>query len=415
METAPESIRQDTSQELPIWPWVGLNRDCPLDPPPLLTKLRAEQPITRITTIMGCDAWLVTRHADVSFVLSDHRFSVDRHAEGFPNVGPIRPAVPGVFVLNDPPDHTRLRRAVTRNFTSKAVEALRPRIQGHIDELIDDILSRTPPVDLKESIALPLPVRVTCELLGIPHDGAEKFFVNATRGYMRTTTGTTELMRHHVSEAFDYVNRLVADKKREPDDGLLSGLLREMEPDGPINRQEIVGIVMMIMFGSYETTSNMIALAVTSLLTHPDQLARLRADPSLIKSAVEEVLRYNNVLPTGLPRLATEDVVVGGQLVRAGEGVIAAVGSANRDDAAFTDPDRFDIHRFAGKREAQQLIFGYGVHQCLAQMLARVQLQMVLNSLFERIPTIRLAQELEHLPFRHDMFIYGLHQLPVTW
>lgn len=400
--------------DLPVWPWFEANRRCPLDPPPLLAQVR-EQPLRKVKTIMGFNVWLVTRHADARFVLSDRRFSADRRRPGFPHVGPPRPVPPGNFVHVDPPDHTRFRRIVTREFTVRTVEQLRPAIQRHVDLLIDDLIACRPPGDLKTSLALPLSVRVICELLGIPHDGAEEFFVNATKEIMPIRTSTPALVHEKVYEAFDYVNKLVGDKKREPGSDLLSRLVREMEPDGPLDRKEMVALTLALMFAGYETTSNMIALALVIALARPEQFAEVRDDPALIRSAVEEVLRYTTVVHTGLPRLAIEDVEVGGQLVRAGDGMVVSLGGANRDLAAFGDPDRFDLRRFAGQREAHHLAFGYGIHQCLGQMLARTQIQLVLASVLQRLPGLSLAVPFADLEFRHDMFLYGLHHLPVTW
>lgn len=402
-----------TTQTLPTYPWIGLNRSCPLDPPPLFTQLRTDQPMARIRTALGADAWLVSRYEEARFVLSDRRFSADRRRPDFPHVGPPRPVPPGNFVHIDPPDHTRLRRFVSRNFTVKTVEQLRPKIQRFIDEFIDEITGRTPPVDLKATLAEPLPIRVISELIGIPHSDVD-IFTNATRLFMPTTTpiqGAAE----QINQVRDYVDRLVTAKKREPSDDLISRLAMEQEAQGVLSHEELVGLALVLMFGGYETIANTIALALLLMMQHPDQLAQLQEDPKLVKSAVEEILRYVTVVHTGLPRLATEDVEVGGQLIRAGEGVIVSLASANRDEAAFDDPTRFDIRRFDTHREAHHLAFGYGIHQCIGQMLARAQLQLVVRTLFARIPTLRLAVPFEEVPFRHDMFLYGVHQLPVTW
>jgi cytochrome P450 len=402
-----------TTQSLPTYPWMDLNRDCPLDPPPLFTRLRVDEPVARIRTAMGNDAWLVTRHEDARFVLGDQRFSADRRRPGFPHVGPPRPVPPGNFVHIDSPEHTRLRRFVSRNFTVKTVDTLRPKIQRFIDEIVDDIASGTPPVDLKATLALPVPVRVISELIGIPPSGAH-IFTTATRFFMPTTT-PTGLAIEKINEVREYVDQLVTAKKREPGDDLISRLAMEQESQGALSHAELVGLALVLMFGGYETTSNMIALALLLLMQHPDQLAQLQKNPKLVKSAIEEVLRYITVVHTGLPRIATEDVEVGGQRIRAGEGVIVSLGSANRDDAAFDNAARFDIHRFASHREAHHLAFGHGIHQCIGQMLARLQLQMVVSTVLERVPTMRLAVPIEDVPFRHDMFLYGVHQLLVTW
>ncbi|MFL6073200.1 MAG: cytochrome P450 [Mycobacteriales bacterium] len=405
-----------TATALPTYPWMDLNRHCPLDPPPLLAALRAEGPPTRVHLAMGMDAWLVTRYADARFVLSDRRFSADRRRDGFPHVGPPRPVPPGNFVHIDPPEHTRLRRLVARNFTARTVEALRPRIQGFVDEIVDGLAAGAagpPPVDLKEALAVPLPVRVISELVGVPRADAGRF-TRATTLFMPTTT-PPDGARERVAEVMEWVNGLVLARKREPADDLISRLVAEKESTGECTHEELVGLTVVLMFGGYETIANTLGLALVLLLRHPDQLAAIRSGPELVPDAVEEVLRYVTVVHTGLPRLAMEDVEVGGQLVRAGEGVVVSLAAADRDPAEFDDPDRFDVRRFGGRRELHHLAFGYGPHQCIGQMLARAQLQAVIGTLFRRLPGLRLAVPFEELPFRHDMFLYGLHRLPVTW
>jgi cytochrome P450 len=399
--------------KLPVWPWYELNRDCPLDPPPLLSELRSEGGLARIVTVMGDEAWLVTRHKDAVTVLGDRRFSADRRRPGFPFVGPPRPIPPGNFIHIDPPEHTRLRRLVTRNFTAGTVARLRPGIQARISGLLDDIALAGPPADLKRSLALPLPVQTIAALIGIPARDAH-IFPDATREFMRTDA-PIEAVRERVRPLKTYLEELVEAKQRDPGEDLISHLLLDKEPDGHITRDELVGISMVLMLGGYETTSNMIALTILMLLAHPAQLDELKRDPELIKGAVEEALRYTSVIHTGLPRIATEDIDVGGQLVRADDGVIVALSAANRDESAYTDADVLDIHRFEGHREAPHVAFGFGIHQCLGQMLAREQLRLVVGELLHRFPGIRLEGTIADVPFRHDMSLYGIHELPVTW
>ncbi|GGO92069.1 cytochrome P450 [Wenjunlia tyrosinilytica] len=401
------------AEALPDYPWIGHNRECPLDPPPLIGRLRADKPVAPVRMSQGMDAWLVTRYEDVKAVLADRRFSADRRRPNFPHVGPPRPVPPGNFVHIDPPDHTRLRRLVSRTFTVKTVESLRPRIQEFTEQLVERIADGPAPADLKEGLAHPLPVKVISELIGIPHADAS-FFTEATKVFMPTDT-PIERAREKVMEVREYVDALAKRKKADPADDLMSRLALEREAHGECTHDELVGLSLVLMFGGYETTSNMIGLALLLLLVHPEQLARVREDPELVKPAVEEVMRYITVVHTGLPRLATEDVEIGGQLIRAGEGVIASLASANRDERAFACPEQFDIDRFDGQREAHHLGFGYGIHQCIGQMLARVQLRAAVETLLRRLPELRLAVPFEQVPFRHDMFLYGVHSLPVTW
>jgi cytochrome P450 len=399
--------------ELPEWPWYELNRECPLDPPPMLSRLREESGLAKIVTVMGDEAWLVTRHEDAITVLGDRGFSADRQRPGFPFVGPPRPIPPGNFIHIDPPGHTRLRRMVTRNFTVGTVDRLRPGIQEQISRLLDDIALAGPPADLKNSLALPLPVRTIAALIGIPAGDAH-LFPDATREFMRTGV-PIDAVRERVRPLKAYLENLVDAKQRTPGEDLISHLLLDKEPDGQITRDEVVGISMVLMLGGYETTSNMIALLILMLLTDPVQLAEVKRDPNLIKGAVEEALRYTSVIHTGLPRLATVDTEVGGQEICAGEGVIVALAAANRDARAFSDPNEFDVHRFGGQRESLHVAFGYGIHQCLGQTLARVQMRLALEALLHRFPDVRLAAPVADIPFRHDMSLYGIHELPVTW
>lgn len=399
--------------ELPAYPWLDHNRECPLDPPRRFADLRSACPVAPVRTAMGAKAWLVTRHEDARFVLGDRRFSADRAHPGFPHVGPPRPVPPGNFVHIDPPGHTRLRRLVSRHFTVRTVGALRPKIQRYAEELTDEIARCGPPADLMSMLALPLPVRVISELVGVPRQDAS-IFPKATSIFM-PSTATPELTAAKINEVKRYVAGLVAAKARDPGDDLISALIREHGPEGELTHPELIGLALVLMFGGYETTSNTLALGFTLLLRDQRQAALVQRNPALAKGAVEEILRFLSVVHTGLPRLATEDVMVGGRLVRAGEGVIVSLASADRDPAVFTDPDRFDIRRFDGHREAHHLAFGYGIHQCIGQMLARLQLRIAVQTALARLPRLRLAVPVEDLPFRHDMFIYGLHKLPVRW
>jgi cytochrome P450 len=400
---------------LPAYPWFDLNKECPLDPPPVLAALRAEEPVTRITMKMfGNDAWLVTRYEDTRFVLGDARFKADRRLPNFPHVGAPRTVFPGNFVHIDPPGHTRLRRVASRGLSGRVVEKMRPLIADFTEKLIDDFTTGAQSADLKEQLCLPLPIRVICELLGVPF--TEKEYFPAVTTLIQPKGSTAEGVKKTLADAFAHMGELVARKIKDPGDDLISEMVAKQEEGADLTAEEVVGIALALMLGAFETTSNMMALAILLLLEHPGQLAELKADPALVKSAIEEVLRFTTVIHTGVPRLATEDVMVGGHLVRAGEGVIVSLAAANRDGSVFPDPDQFDIHRYAGTAEAQQhLAFGHGIKACVGQMLSRAQLQIGVATLFRRLPGLRLAVPFEDIPFRHDMSLYGVHHLPVTW
>jgi cytochrome P450 len=397
------------TQQLPLYPWTDQNRSCPFDPPPQFARLRAEQPVVHVLMKNGHEAWLVTRYEDVRTVLRDARFSANHDRPGFPQMGPVDRAVrPGTFAHMDPPDHFRLRRILAPEFMPKRIDALRPMIQAIVDELIGKVACREHQFDLVESLAMPLPSRVICEMLGVPY-ADHRFFQDRTRVLMsQATSGMAS--DSSFEELMVYLDRLVTAKEREPGNDILSRLA-EQARQGAITHREAVGMAILLLFAGHETTANMLGLVVLTLLQHADQLGQLRADLALAEPAIEEALRYLTIIHTGIVRIATADVQVGGQVIRAGEGVILALASANRDSAVFGNPDQFDIHRDA----SQHATFAYGIHLCLGAHLARAELQIAVASLFRRFENLRLAIPLDEVPFRHDMFIYGVHTLPVAW
>ncbi|MFI6846258.1 cytochrome P450 [Kitasatospora sp. NBC_00085] len=385
-------------------------RTCPLDPAPVYPRLRAEQPLHRSTLDFdGSDVWLVTGHADACAVLADDRFSSDFSRDGFPARMTVRPPGPGTFIRMDPPDHTRLRRTIVGEFRKKRLEELRPAVQGIVDELVDTMLSGGGTADLVQAIALPLPTLVICELLGVPYRD-RAFFQECTQviGDQSAPPARRQVVRDELRE---YLDRLVREKTAEPTDDLLGRAAARLDEDG-ITHDELVGIATLLMIAGFETIANQIGVGTLVLLQHPEQLAELVKDPARVPGAVEELLRHQTVIDYGLRRVATEDVEVAGKTVRAGEGVVVVLSSANRDERVFPDPDRLDITR---PEAAEHLGFGYGLHQCLGQLLARLQLQVLWSTLFARVPTLRLAVPLDDVPFRSDMFVHGVHALPVTW
>jgi cytochrome P450 len=311
----------------------------------------------------------------------------------------------------DDPEHARLRRMVTGRFAIKRVEALRPAIQRIVDERIDRMLAGARPVDLVQELALPVPSLVICELLGVPY--ADHDFFHASSRVLVNRTSSMEAAREANGRLLDYLDRLVVEKLADPRDDLLSELATKHVRTGELTQRELAVMGSLLLIAGHETTANMIALGTLTLLEHPDQLTALREtdDPKLIADAVEELLRYLTIIHSGLRRIALADIEIGGQTIRAGEGVVIAVDAGNRDERAFADPERLDIRRDAGAHMA----FGFGVHQCLGQPLARVELQVVYGTLYRRIPTLRLATHLEHVPFKDDAAIYGVYELPVTW
>ncbi|MET9148112.1 cytochrome P450 [Streptomyces sp. NPDC004042] len=403
----------DTPPQLPELPMPRAS-GCPFDPPPALRDLQAGRPVSRVRIWDGSSPWLITRHEDVRALLGDPRISADPSLPGYPHRTAglkVRDQTRRTFITMDDPEHARLRRMVTAPFAIRKVEALRPSIQQIVDDLIDALLAGPKPVDLVESFALPLPSLVICELLGVPYEKHD-FFQRNTRVIVRRTSTAEELLA--ASEALtDYLDELLTVKLADPGDDLLSQLAVQRVATGEMTQRQAAETGVLLLGAGHETTANMIALGTLALLRNPDQLALLRDtdDPRTVAGAVEELLRYLTITHSGRRRVAVADIEIDGQVIRAGDGVVFANEIANRDPEAFPEPDRLDLTRDARRHVA----FGYGVHQCLGQPLARVELQVVYSTLYSRIPTLELATDMDRLEFKHDGLVYGVYELPVTW
>ncbi|MEH0653542.1 cytochrome P450 [Streptomyces scabiei] len=381
-----------------------------LDPSPEYAKWRTEEPIRRVTIWGDNSPWLITRHEDARVVLADPRFSADATRDGFPGFRPQSPPRgPGQFFMMDPPDHTRLRRVLIPDFTFRRIEQLRPAIARICGELLDAMTADdATAADLVEAYALPLPSLAICELLGVPYEDHD-FFQRQANAFSSFSSGPEEMMAARTA-LHTYLGDLLARRGREPADDLLTRLARDRVATGEISAPEAVGIASLLLVAGHETTANMFPLAVLDLLRHPAQLAALRADPALWPGAVEELLRHLTVTHAGLRRIATEDVVVSGVRIRAGEGVIVALQAANRDPSAFTAPDTLDVRRTT----TGHLAFGHGLHQCIGQSLARAELQVGLPALFDRLPGLRTAGEPEDFTPAISA-VHGVRSLPVSW
>ncbi|MFI6321066.1 cytochrome P450 [Nonomuraea sp. NPDC050556] len=367
----------------------------PFDPP---DGLRERGPLSRLTYPDGHEGWLATSHALVREVLADPRFSVrpDLRHVPVPGVpGSDRPAPPGMFTAMDPPDHTRYRRQLTGQFTVRRMRLLTERVQEITAEHLD---AMKPGDDLVTALAQPIPAQVICELLGVPYEDRGRFQDDAL-ALFRLGATAEELGRAYAA-VHGFVAELVRDKRANPTDDLLSDLTTSDLTD-----EELVNIGFTLLGAGLDTTANMLALGVYALLSHPDQLALLRDNP---EHAVEELLRYLSIIPFTV-RVALEDLELDGEQIKAGESVTLSIPAANRDPEHFADPDTLDLLRST----AGHVAFGHGIHQCLGQQLARVELQVALPALFERFPSLRLASG--DIAMRTDMLIYGVHNLPVTW
>ncbi|GAA1459833.1 cytochrome P450 [Williamsia maris] len=400
--------RTDSQAEIPSFPMKRAS-GCPFDPPPLLGELQSDAPVTRVRLADGRTPWLVTKYHEQRQVLADRRISSDIRTPGHPYHSG-EDARPVSFITMDDPEHLRLRRMVTAPFGIKRVEKLRPTIQAIVDDLIDAMLAGPPQADLVEAFALPVPSLVISEMLGVPYADHDFFQENSRLMVSRAVSRSESAAGHQ--RLIDYLTELVGAKCVDPGDDLLSELAVRVN-DGELTRGDVAEMGTLLLLAGHETTANMIALGTAALLYNPDQLALLRDsdDPAVVTSAVEELLRYLNITHNGRARVALEDIEIGETTVRAGEGLIMANDIGNRDPDAFDDPDRLDITRDARRHVA----FGFGVHQCLGQPLARLELQIVYRTLYRRIPTLALDCDLSDVPFKDDAAVYGVHELPVRW
>ncbi|MDN3354757.1 cytochrome P450 [Actinomadura sp. DC4] len=390
----------------------------PLDEPHGLTfdrrldEIREAEPVCQVSLPYGEDAWLVTRYEDVRTVLADPRFSraetVDRDV---PRTHEHHAA--GGIVDLDPPEHTRVRRVVAKAFTVRRVERLRPRAEATAGGLLDAMIAAGPPADLVRDFAVPFPTTVICELLGVPYEDRGKF-VRWTDAFMSTTALTPEQRDTRLGELAHYLGELVAQRRRSPTDDLLGALVVAHDEESRLSEQELIELATVLLAAGHESTSSQIGNFVYTLLAHPDQLALVRDDPSLLSGAVEELLRYIPLMTTEteLPRYATVDVPLEGGTVPAGRAVLPLYSVANRDPRAFPDPARLDVRR---EMAQAQLGLGHGAHHCVGAQLARMELQVALGSLLARLPGLRLAVPEEELRWKHGMATRGLLGLPVTW
>lgn len=388
-------------------------RQRPLDPPDEVASLRHERPISRVRIWDGTEPWLVTRYDDVRAVLGDPRFSADFTRPGYPGssaaVRISRENSPW-FVNIDDPGHAHFRRMLTAEFTIKRVERLRPVVETTVDSLLDAMVAMPQPVDLVQAFALALPSLVICEMLGIPY--ADRHGWQAASRALFDVSSTPEQGREADAAIRGYLTRILAAKEANPGDDLLSRLAVNEVATGRLSRVDATAMALLLLVAGHETTANMIALGTLTLLRHPDQAdAVRRGDAATVSTAVEELLRLLTVVHQGRRRAAVQDVELGGVLIRAGEGVIASEPSANRDASQFADPDRLDVHR----AENHHLAFGHGVHRCLGQQLARLELQIAYPRLLSRLRGLRVAVPAEELRFRDSMIVYGVDELPVAW
>jgi cytochrome P450 len=385
------------------------------DPYRLYEQLRAQQPVRRVTMMRGLEVWLVTSYEDVRAALADPRLGKDAERirefaqRQLAKKGVVRAgfdASLGHHMLNaDPPDHTRLRKLVNKAFTSRTVARLQPRIEQITDELLDAMADKES-VDLLDAFAFPLPITVICELLGVPVHDRDDFRVWSN---ILLSSDTGDQVPEAATKMAEYLAKLVASKRATPTEDLLTELVEATDDGDRLSEEELVGMAFLLMVAGHETTVNLIGNGVLHLLRNPDQLAALRGDPALLPAAVEEILRLDGPVNIATIRFAAEPLTLGGQDIPAGEFVLVALSSANRDPDKFPNPDDLDITRPSGGHMA----FGHGIHYCVGAPLARLEGQIALGKLIARFPDLALAAEPQELVWRNSTLMRGLKTFPV--
>ena len=402
------------SDDAPAYP---IQRTCPYGMPPGYEKLRDKGPLSRVTLWNGRVAWLVTGNEAGRRLFPDPRLSSDVLDPRFPLLAPRieaqrqQAAAPPLVGVDDPV-HARQRRMVLPSFGVRQVNALRPVIQRYADELLDKMLAKGAgsTVDLLTEYALPMPSAVICTLLGVPYEDHHYFDERSRHVLSSSGPEQAAQAQQAFTEILAYLDDLISRKQAEPGETLLDELISRQLEEGRVDRQELAMLATVLLVSGHETTSNMIALSTMALLAHPEQLEQLRADESLMPRAVDELMRFASIGDM-LMRVAKEDVEIEGHLIKAGDGVILSTMLMNRDPDSFERPDELDIHRRSGRHVG----FGYGIHQCIGQNLARAEMEIALATLVRRVPTLRLAVPADQIGVNAPFVLQGVTALPVTW
>ncbi|ONH59795.1 hypothetical protein CcI49_13685 [Frankia sp. CcI49] len=400
-------------QPTSVPPTFPMPRACPFAPPAAYSELAEKGPLTPVVDVEGTAGWLTTRHDVARDLLAHPKASKNLTRPGFPALFPGAAAltgeIKGFLIWMDPPEHTLYRHMLAGEFTLRRVQTMRPQIERIVDEGITRLLDGPRPVDLVHEFALPTASLLISELLGVPYSERD-LFQHAT-GAILSHESTQEQRKNAFIQVRGLLSRVIAERTENLGDDLLSTLIRKYREADVFDHDHLVGMAVMLLGAGHETTANMIALGTLGLLEQPEALAEFKADPALAPRVVDELLRYFSIGDHVTCRVATEDIEVHGVHIPAGSGLIAPNAAANRDPAVFPNPDAFDIHR----NSRSHLAFGFGIHQCLGQHLARLELEIVFTELFRRIPDLRVDGEVADLQFKDQALFYGLHRLPVTW
>ncbi|SFC70721.1 Cytochrome P450 [Bacillus sp. OV322] len=379
------------------------------NPYPLYKKLREEAPIYKTLLPGGMHSWLITRHEDASELLKDSRFIKD-----YTKLSDEPTSHTSIFTQNmlfsDPPDHKRLRGLVQKAFTPKMIEGMRERIQEITDELLDDVKEKGK-LNLIDDLAFPLPIIVICEMLGVPSKDREKFRLWSNSLIESGTAESFEEVGQHMSEFIAYLGDWFAQVRGTPCEGMINDLINAEDDGEKLSGEELYGLVSLLIIAGHETTVNLIGNGILSLLEFPEQFGILKNNPELISTAIEELLRFNGPVEFSTDRWAGEDLIFRNVEFKRGDHVIVALNSANRDSQVFKDPDILDITR----EKSPHLAFGKGIHLCLGAPLARLEGEIAINTLLNRMPDIRLAIDPDELQWRPGMIVRGVKEIPLIF
>ena len=385
----------------------------PYDPAPKIRELNAKCPVNKVTLPNDVTAWLITGFNETRAVVTDQRYSRALVYTPGRAVYGVELMAAGTLNAMDPPEHSQYRKLVAGAFTDRRIQALRPQVAEIVDNVIDAMLDASRPTDLSRSFSLMVSARVICLLLGVPIADVDRF-----SEWSNVMFGDWSRPPQRIAEAQPaigaYMADLIARKREAPEDDLISVLTDARDTSGNLTEAELVRFCFVLLAGGHETSANMINLSFVALCQNPSELDRLRADPDLIPTAVEELLRYVDINGSGFvpfSRITREEVTLGGVTIPAGEAVLPWLQAANRDPAAFDDPDRLDLDR----PPRTHLAFGAGAHHCLGAQLARIELQEAFRGLLTRLPGLRMMIPMSELEFREGQSITNMRELPVTW
>jgi cytochrome P450 len=384
------------------------------NPYPAFAHLRANDPVHLLSSSDGLNNWLITRYEDAVAILRDERFVKNRRSMSSSQTQVSAPPsiadLMGLSMLKfDPPDHTRLRSLVSLSFTPRLIEQWRERIQSITDELIDAVENQGG-MDVIKQFAFPLPMLVISEIMGVPVGDGERLHLWIKR-IVDALPAAHELAAEELQACYNYLLELIESKRQAPADDLVSKLILAEAEGDRLSVREVMAMIFLLIMAGHETTSNLIGNSMLALLTHPEQMALLRQDPTLIKTAVEEFLRFYSPLTLATLRWAREDVEFGGKLIQRGDMVDVSLASANRDETVFANPDNLDITR----QESLNLAFSKGIHYCLGAPLARLEGQIAIGTLLRRLPNLRLQVDPSDLVWRPGSMVLGVNTLPVAF